>query len=177
MDNYIKISVELNAKHEDTAEIIAAELAEVGAESFDEEPGLLNAYFPERDYSAEIVEKIFDDMFAGLTHSVSVVQSQNWNAVWESNFRPVRVTDECVIYAPFHSDLPAVKYKILISPEMTFGTGHHETTHLMLEAMLRRELKSFAVLDMGCGTGILSVLAAMKGAAQVLWKTLAKMRN
>lgn len=167
--NYIKIRVELNTKDEDTAEILVAELAEAGAESFDEEPNLLNAYFPERNYQSETVENIFSNkIFDGLKYSVSVIKQQNWNRLWESNFHPVIVDSKCVVYAPFHSDLPDAEYKILISPEMTFGTGHHETTHLMLEAMLGRELKSLSTLDMGCGTGILAILAAMKGAAQAL---------
>ncbi|MDR2563408.1 MAG: 50S ribosomal protein L11 methyltransferase [Prevotellaceae bacterium] len=167
--NYIKISVELNTEGQDTAEILVAELAEAGAESFDEEPNLLNAYFPEQNYQSEIVEKIFsNNIFSGLKYSASIMKPQNWNEIWESNFHPVIVGNKCVIYAPFHSDLPEVEYKILISPEMTFGTGHHETTHLMLEALLGCELKSLSMLDMGCGTGILAILAIMKGATLAL---------
>ena len=168
-DHYIKVNTSFDADNEESKDILIAELAEAGAESFDEEANSLNAYFPKRDYSAENVERIFENnIFRGLKYSVSIIEPQNWNAIWESNFHPVIIGDECVVYAPFHVNLPDTKYKILVSPEMTFGTGHHETTHLMLEAVLAGNLQSLAVLDMGCGTGILAILAAMKGASKVL---------
>ena len=97
-----------------------------------------------------------------------MIADQNWNEVWEQNyFEPLLIEDQCMIRAPFHESYPAAQYEIIISPRMAFGTGNHETTHLMIKAMLGLDLNGLNVLDMGCGSGILSILSSMKGAKAV----------
>jgi len=95
------------------------------------------------------------------------IEKQNWNALWESNFKPVFIGKDCIIHAPFHSDLPKVKYEIVIEPKMSFGTGHHETTSLVTEYVLQIDFTNKTVLDMGCGTGVLAILASMRNAKEV----------
>ena len=100
--------------------------------------------------------------------NLEVIKDRNWNEVWEKNyFKPLIIGNECVIRAPFHDEYPKARYEIIIEPNMAFGTGNHETTTLMLEAILAENVQGKKILDMGCGTGILGILAAMKGAAEV----------
>ena len=94
---------------------------------------------------------------------VNSIEQQNWNAEWENNFQPIVVDGKCIVRAPFH-DKKEVEFDIVITPKMSFGTGHHETTHQMISQILKLDIKSKSVLDMGCGTGVLAILAAMKGA-------------
>lgn len=167
MPNYIKLSV-TGADNEELSEILIAELAEADFESFDEAEGIINAYIQENNYNSQSVEEIFkQEIFSLLKYSVTEIKAENWNSVWESNFEPVVIGEECIIYAAFHNNLPDAKYKIEINPKMTFGTGHHETTHLCSEAILNIDVKGKQVLDMGCGTGILGILAALKGASHI----------
>ncbi|MDR2423261.1 MAG: 50S ribosomal protein L11 methyltransferase [Prevotellaceae bacterium] len=168
MTDYIKLVIN-GSNDEVLREILTAELAEAGVEAFDENEGLLNAYIQKNAFDKTVFDGIFAGaLFAGIFEYLpEEVKQENWNSLWESNFEPVVIGNKCVIYASFHSDLPEVDYKILINPKMTFGTGHHETTHLCVQAILDLNLQGKNVLDMGCGTGILAILAAMSGAAKV----------
>jgi ribosomal protein L11 methyltransferase len=169
MSDYIKLTVNTNGDAT-LSDILVAELAEAGIESFDENPeGSLNAYIIKRDFNRAIFDKLFErHPFNGvLKYDIEEIKSENWNNVWESNFEPVIIADKCAVYASFHKDLPETVYKILINPQMTFGTGHHETTYLCLESILNRAINNKTVLDIGCGTGILGILAALKGAVSV----------
>ena len=165
--DYYKITVISNDP--ELREISIAELADVGVESFDEFEGGINVYMPEPVFDEAPIKDVFEgEIFAGkVSYTVERIKSENWNAVWESGYKPVIVDGKCIVYTSFHRDLPPAEYKILINPEMTFGTGHHETTHLCIEALLKLDLNDKTVLDMGCGTGVLAVLAAMKGATAV----------
>jgi ribosomal protein L11 methyltransferase len=96
------------------------------------------------------------------------IPDQNWNMIWESNFDPITISNQCVIRAPFHQEFNDFSYQIIIEPKMSFGTGHHQTTRLMIEHMLELDFKDQIVLDMGCGTGILGILAALKNASKVV---------
>ncbi|MBE0648608.1 MAG: 50S ribosomal protein L11 methyltransferase [Bacteroidales bacterium] len=156
------------------SDILIAELAETGFNSFTEEEGLLLAYIPESDFNEmavhQIVQKYPDlkDLFWSITR----MPDKNWNAIWESSYEPVLIADRCYIRAPFHpaSDIrhPVSVIDIIIEPKMSFGTAHHETTSLMIEALLEEDVTDQAILDMGCGTGILAILASKMGAKRIL---------
>ena len=148
-------------------DILIAELAALGFDSFVEtETGLL-AYIPKAEVRPDLKElRILSNPDFRITCNVSEVAPENWNQAWEENFEPILIENRCAIRAPFHEAFD-VPYDIVIEPKMSFGTGHHETTHMMVQFLLKAEVKKKAVLDMGCGTGVLAILAAMKGAAPV----------
>lgn len=146
-------------------EILIAELGNVGFESFVENENGVTAYIQKTSWNAKILEAIFvlnSDEFS-IEYNYNEVAQTNWNAEWEKNFSPIQVDDLVSIRAPFHENLN-VKYDIVIEPKMSFGTGHHETTHMMVQHLLQLDLENRKVLDMGCGTGILAIFAEMKGA-------------
>ena len=150
------------------SDILIAELGEAGFESFVENEDGLLAYIQQADWSEDImtnVQVLHNDLFQIEFYQKEIVQ-ENWNATWEENFEPILVADQCMVRAPFH-DKKEVDYDIVIMPKMSFGTGHHETTHMMLQHILKHEFKEKSVLDMGSGTGVLAILAAMKGAANI----------
>ena len=114
------------------------------------------------------VQQIIDDLKdVTIRYTKKEIIQQNWNEEWESNFHPILVADQCYIRAEFHESKPEIPYEVIIQPKMSFGTGHHETTHLMVEYILETEFEGKDVLDMGCGTSILGILAKMKGANYV----------
>lgn len=151
-------------------EILVAELGMIGFESFvDTEKGTL-AYIQEAEFNAsdlQLVTLLSNPEFT-ISYSQKSIEQQNWNAAWESNFQPIWVSDHCVVRAPFHSLKEPVEFDLIIEPKMSFGTGHHETTGLMLEYLLEQDLNQKAVMDMGCGTGVLAIMAAKKGAMPVM---------
>jgi ribosomal protein L11 methyltransferase len=152
------------------AEIVMAEFAEYGFESFAENDQGFQAYIPANMFSAETFSalEIFQNKEIKINFSIKTIPDENWNAVWESNFEPVSLGDDCYIRAPFHPEKPSVRYEIIIEPKMSFGTGHHETTHMMAQLLLEMEVEGKTVLDMGCGTGILAILAHKMKAAKVV---------
>ena len=165
MDNiYIEYNFTLAPK-EPATEILIAELGGVGFESFVETENGITAYIQKEDWNETILEDIYvlnSDEFSIAYNKKEVVQT-NWNAEWEKNFTPIQVDGLVSIRAPFHEN-PNLKYDIVIEPKMSFGTGHHETTHMMVQHLLNLDLSNKKVLDMGCGTGILAIFAEMKGA-------------
>ena len=165
MDNiYIEYNFTFSPK-EPTSEILIAELGNVGFESFVENENGLAAYIQKTDWNSNILAEIFvlsSDEFA-IKYTLNEVPQTNWNEEWEKNFEPIQVDDLVSIRAPFHEN-PHLKYDIVIEPKMSFGTGHHETTHMMVQHLLKLDLENKKVLDMGCGTGILAIFAEMKGA-------------
>ncbi len=164
--NYIELQINLTPYSTELSELLTAELGEAGFESFvDTETGL-NAYIPVDDYKENIVKVLFHqyDKMAAISYTPQFIPEQNWNAVWESNFDPIVVDGICTIRAPFHKNLPKTAINIVMEPKMAFGTGHHDTTYLMAEALLHFPVKDLQVLDMGCGTGILAMIAAKRGA-------------
>ena len=165
MDNiYIEYNFTFSPK-EPISEILIAELGNVGFESFVETENGVTAYIQKTDWSAEILADVFvlnSDEFS-IEYNQNEVPQTNWNAEWEKNFEPIQVDDLVSIRAPFHKN-PNLKYDIVIEPKMSFGTGHHETTHMMVQHLLQLDLENKKVLDMGCGTGILAIFAEMKGA-------------
>jgi ribosomal protein L11 methyltransferase len=168
--NYIELSC-LIKPVEPWSEILIAELADLGFESFTEDDTGFKAYINACNYRAKSVKELFERFRdAGpekLSFEVTKIGSKNWNAVWESNFQAITIADRCHIRAPFHEAKPEIEYEIIIEPKMSFGTGHHETTSLVVKWLLETEIKGKSVLDMGCGTGVLAILAAKKGASHV----------
>lgn len=151
------------------SDILIALLAENGFESFEETENGLKAYIPTKAFNPELLISIINstkDSFQ-FTYQVKEMENTNWNAVWESNYEPVLISDKVYIYAPFHAPMPEAEYAILIEPKMSFGTAHHETTSLMISMMLRENLHSQSLLDMGCGTAILAILAEKMGAINI----------
>ena len=173
----IKISMEYTAvkfkfRFEEAfaADLFVAFLAENGFDSFENWEEGIEAYIPSEDFSEdELVEKITNFPYQGVELlSVNAIPDQNWNEEWEKNFfSPIVIGDECVIHSSFHKDVPQVQYDIQINPKMAFGTGHHATTSLIIAALLKAELRGKSLLDMGCGTAVLAILAAMRGAAPI----------
>lgn len=149
-------------------EILVAELGEVGFESFVEQDSGLLAYILKSEWNKDILGPLFilNNPDFEITWSYREIAQQNWNETWEKNFHPIRVGDKCMVRAPFHES-EGVPFDIVIEPKMSFGTGHHETTHMMLQHMLNEDFEGKTVLDMGCGTGVLAILAKMKGASLV----------
>ena len=168
MDNiYIEYNFEVTPKEPGT-EILIAELGGVGFESFVENDNGVTAYIQKEEWSAAILEDVFVLNSAEFTieYNQKEIAQTNWNAEWEKNFNPIQVDDLVSIRAPFH-DNPNLKYDIVIEPKMSFGTGHHETTHMMVQHLINLDVADKKVLDMGCGTGILAIFAEMKGAKQI----------
>jgi ribosomal protein L11 methyltransferase len=164
--DYLELSIEVEEAY---SEILIAELGQIGFDSFVEEEQFLLAYIPATLYQAQDLEDLkeqYQDLFQ-FSFTQKNIPAQNWNAVWESDYKPVIVRDQCLVRSTFHQIDKKYPYEITINPKMSFGTGHHETTSLMLEFLLDVEVKGKNVIDAGCGTGILAIMAEKRGAAYV----------
>jgi ribosomal protein L11 methyltransferase len=166
------------------SEILMAELAEIDFETFTEEPNGLNAYIPTARFVQENLDEIllrYRSVFE-YTYNLKVIEKQNWNADWEKNYPPIRISNLVLVRASFHEPDPKVAHDIIINPKMSFGTGHHETTAMVMEHQLeidhffveyskkvggKAEVLKKSVLDIGCGTGILAILAEKLGAKEI----------
>lgn len=161
---YIEYHFKVSPK-EPATEILIAQLSFAGFESFVENEKELSAYIQKQDWHPDILEDIFilnsDEYKIAFTQNE--ITQTNWNEEWEKNFSPIQVNNLVSIRAPFHNNKPLL-YDIVIEPKMSFGTGHHETTHMMIQHMLTMDLQNKKVLDMGSGTGILAIFAEIKGA-------------
>lgn len=168
---YTEIAFTISPANSVVNEILTALTAEIGCDSFDESETGMNAYIPEADFDQVALDAIlasatFEEK---VSYEINTIAEKNWNEEWEKNyFQPINVDNKCVIHSTFHTDYPEVEYEIIIDPKMAFGTGHHATTSQMVSAILEMDLKEKSVLDMGCGTGVLAMLAAMKGADPIL---------
>lgn len=153
---------------EPAGEILVAQLGETAFESFIETENGLSAYVQKELWTENILEEadiLNSDEFS-ITYSFEEIEQVNWNEEWEKNFEPIAVDNTCYVRAPFH-EAKNVPYEIVIEPKMSFGTGHHETTFMMIQHLLETELEGKKTLDMGCGTAILAILAEMKGAKPI----------
>ncbi|MAZ71945.1 MAG: 50S ribosomal protein L11 methyltransferase [Flavobacteriaceae bacterium] len=149
-------------------EILIAELGQAGFESFVEHEKGVQAYIQKGEWHQGILDEVYILKSAefDITFQQQEIAQVNWNEEWEKNFQPIVVADACAVRAPFHEPFH-VEYEIIIEPNMSFGTGHHETTFMMLQHILESDCKGKRVLDMGCGTAVLAILAEMKGATSL----------
>ena len=166
--NYYQLTLPRQESQEQN-DILMAQLSMIGFESFEETEDSLMAYIRESDFSKEALEEIpvCKSLSDNNKLNIELIHEQNWNAVWESNYPAVNIANRCYIYAPFHEKKPEIEFNILINPKMAFGTAHHETTAQIIELILDENLQGKKILDMGCGTGVLAILASMKGAEHI----------
>jgi ribosomal protein L11 methyltransferase len=170
-NRYIQITVD--TLNPDESDMLVARLSHAGFEGFEEEPKKLHAFIPESLYDVSKIENIIAEIkgIADPYHTLfqaEIVEPRNWNAEWEKDFEPVIVGDFCAIRAHFHNPIPGVRHDLVITPKMSFGTGHHATTFMMISAMQQIDFNNQQVLDFGTGTGVLAILACKLGAASVL---------
>ena len=168
---YLEIKLEIEPA-EPWKEIYTSLMAESGCDSFmdgDTENELL-CYIPEKDYQEDVFKDLLDTpQFpeVKVSYTVATMEDKDWNAAWEANYEPVLIDGKCYIRAPFHPSRPDAEYEIVIEPKMSFGTAHHATTAQMVSYLLETDVRGKAVLDMGAGTGVLAILATLKGANPV----------
>jgi ribosomal protein L11 methyltransferase len=161
-NDYIGVSINTGS-NADKKDILIAQLSGIGFEGFEEEKNLLKAFVPEKNFDDLLLQPIIEQ--SGMEYKISVIKYKNWNEVWEAGFDPVIVGNFCAIRATFHQPVGGVEYEIIITPKMSFGTGHHATTYLMIEAMRNISIKGKSVFDFGTGTGVLAILAERMGAS------------
>lgn len=162
--NYLEFQFKIEPL-QPASEILIAELGYLGFESFVETEDGVTAYIPVEEYEEDLLANvhILQSEEFEITYEKNEIEQVNWNEEWEKNFSPILVDDICSVRAPFHPE-PDVDYDIVIEPKMSFGTGHHATTHMMIQHILKNDFQDKDVLDMGCGTGVLAILASMRGA-------------
>lgn len=168
--DYLQTTVTVTPFHSDAAQVLMSLMADVGYESFEETSTGFDAYIPAKSLNKDELASIILP-FEGISFSYihTHLETKNWNEEWERNFfQPIAVGNQVVIRSPFHKEYPAMPIEVIIAPKMAFGTGHHETTSMMIEHILEMDMHGKRVLDMGCGTGILGILASMKGAGEVV---------
>lgn len=165
--NYLEFQFKIEPL-QPASEILIAELGYLGFESFVENEDGVTAYIPKEEYEEDLLAgvHILQSEEFEITYSCEEIEQVNWNEEWEKNFSPILVDDTCSVRAPFHPQ-PDVEFDIVIEPKMSFGTGHHATTHMMIQHILKNDWEAKTVLDMGCGTGVLAILTALKGAKAV----------
>lgn len=172
MNDYTRVRFTVTPNEEYATDVLAALLAETGFESFVPEEDGISAYVPQAMYDASSIESVISSFpLEGFTikHESELIEGEDWNAEWEKNyFQPIVLGDQCVIHSTFHKDIPEARYDILIDPKMAFGTGYHQTTCHMLRAILASDMTGKSVLDMGCGTALLAILARKHGATNVV---------
>lgn len=170
---YIEVAFTIAPWNEIAQDVLTALAGEIGFESFveSEEERVLKAYIQKNLYDEAAIQGIIADFplpDMTISYIAQEQEDKDWNEEWEKNFfQPIVIGDRCVIHSTFHKDVPQMEYDILINPQMAFGTGHHETTSLIVSRLLETELKGLSVLDMGCGTSILAILAAKRGATPI----------
>jgi ribosomal protein L11 methyltransferase len=169
--NYYELKITLSPNTEVSRDILSALLVDLGFESFVESETGLDAYVPENFYSAKRIAALLQSqplLNTTIEYHTELIPSQDWNEEWEKNFfQPIIIDEQVVIHSSFHHDVPTLSYDIVIDPKMAFGTGHHSTTSLMVSFLLELELAGKSFLDMGCGTAVLAILAALRGAKPV----------
>ena len=152
-------------------DVLSAVLGEAGFESFVEQTDGIAAYIQKDLYNETVLKEALADFplpDTQVEYAYQEAEDKDWNEEWEKNFfQPIVIDNRCVIHSTFHKDYPKAEYDIVINPQMAFGTGHHETTSSILGELLEADLKGKSVLDMGCGTSILAILASMRGAGKV----------
>lgn len=170
MNDYREVRIDMRPCTEDATDLMAGLLADIGYESFVPDADGLTAYVPDASFDREALDECIQSMPIKVETAVrdTFVEGRDWNAEWEQNyFKPIVVERRVAIHSSFHTDIPEAEHHIVIDPKMAFGTGHHATTSQVIKAMLTLDLRGARVIDMGTGTGILAILAAMLGATDV----------
>jgi ribosomal protein L11 methyltransferase len=168
--NYKELTFSVAAEEDYYRDLLINSLSAIGFDTFEETETGFKAYIPASDYNQESVDLAlseYNEMFS-FEYEEKLIPYQNWNELWESNFEPLEISDQCYVRATFHQPRPEFKYEVVIDPKMAFGTGHHQTTSMMMRWMLESNFVDKSVLDMGCGTGILAILASKLGAAEIV---------
>ena len=172
MNDYTRVRFTVTPNEEYATDVLAALLADAGFESFVPEDDGVSAYVPQAMYDEATIGNIISSFpLEGfdLKYKSEFIEGEDWNAEWEKNyFQPIVLGEDCVIHSTFHKDIPKARYDILIDPKMAFGTGYHQTTCHMLRAILASDMNGKSVLDMGCGTALLAILARKHGATDVV---------
>lgn len=170
MNDYISVRIDATPCSEDITDLVAAFLADVGFESFEPDEKGLTAYIRATKDGARLAKDALSDfpITSDFKISSEFIKGEDWNSEWEKNyFKPIVIGDKVVVHSTFHKDVPKAEYDIVIDPKMAFGTGHHDTTSQMMCLILGLQLSGKSVIDMGTGTGILAILAKMRGAKTV----------
>ncbi|MES2418585.1 MAG: 50S ribosomal protein L11 methyltransferase [Bacteroidota bacterium] len=168
--NYIQVAFSFNELQEYQHDLLIAEMADIGFDTFEDTATGFDAFIMANRFN----ETELNDVLMGFadelqyTYQIKKIESQNWNEAWEKNFSPLHISDDCYVRATFHEAQPQYRYEIVIDPKMAFGTGHHQTTTMMMQYILESEVADKLILDMGAGTGILGILASKRGAKQVI---------
>ena len=166
--NYTQIRFKLTPDNQENREILVAVLSDLAFESFDETEETIMGYIPGESANLDEIEEITSALPFSVVTEAEMIPDQNWNEVWEKNyFKPLLIGGRCLVRAPFHTEYQPAEFELVIEPKMAFGTGNHETTTLVAEQILDMDLAGKTVLDMGCGTGILGMLASLKGAKSI----------
>ncbi|HYF30954.1 MAG TPA: 50S ribosomal protein L11 methyltransferase [Chitinophagaceae bacterium] len=164
MKQYVQVSIPVT--QEETSNILVAQLGDMQYEAFEETEGLLKAFIPQDAFDETSLQMLMSEY--GLSYRAEVLPVTNWNTEWEKNFQPVTIDDFCAVRAGFHQPVTSVQHEIVITPKMSFGTGHHATTAMMIQLMRTVDFRGKYVFDFGTGTGILAILADKLGAKEVL---------
>jgi ribosomal protein L11 methyltransferase len=167
---YIQVTFSFAAIEEYQQDLLVAELADIGFNTFEDTDEGFSAFTDAASFDEQSLKqslKQFEGQFE-YTYTVAEIAAENWNETWEKNFEPLIIDDQCYVRATFHAARPEFPYEIVIDPKMAFGTGHHQTTTMMMQYILQTDFKGKVVLDMGCGTGILAILASKKGAESLV---------
>ncbi|WP_374163498.1 50S ribosomal protein L11 methyltransferase [Arcticibacter sp. MXS-1] len=167
--DYYEFSFKVTTEEDYQRDLLLQAIAEAGFDTFEETPEGFNAYISQSAYDRDLLEKALTPFYAmfRFSYEQKLIPKKNWNEVWESNFEPITIDNKCFVRATFHEPRPEFPIEIVIDPRMSFGTGHHQTTAMMIRFLLEDSMQDKRVLDMGCGTGILAILARKLGASEV----------
>ncbi|HKG05719.1 MAG TPA: 50S ribosomal protein L11 methyltransferase [Pedobacter sp.] len=167
---YIAVTFDFKEIEEYQKDLLIAELADIGFNTFEDVSDGFTGFIDQAGFAESDLKNVlaqFEGEFE-YTYSVAEIAAENWNEEWEKNFEPLIISDQCYVRATFHQPQPQYAYEIVIDPKMAFGTGHHQTTTMMMEYILESDLRNRQVLDMGCGTGILAILASKRGSGPLV---------
>lgn len=168
MQTYIELTFFINPYNEEFSDILIAELGDIDYDNFVKTETGLKAYIQKQKFDIAKIDAIyFLQNNPSITYKTDEIVEENWNQQWEQNYEYIEL-ENCIVIAPFHQNYPKKQFEIIISPKMSFGTGHHATTYLMLDFILQHDFTGKNVLDMGCGTGVLAILSSMKGAKKII---------